>query len=318
MTEDKELYDLTIAIPTYNRADKLSGAIQSLVEKTRGRNVEIIVSDNASKDNTKEIVNAFVDKGYPIKYYCNKENLGYAGNFISCFNHAKGKYVWLLSDDDILTNGAVDSILECIKRSPEIIKLKTVSTAQTDAIGEACETIEFTDREKFYEAIGILSTFITGIVFKTDNIKAIDKSKYVGNSLILGYVLESLGHEGVYLINNTCCAYATPNEKVSYDVYKVWVYQYAHDFFTIGRKSGFSDMFIEKQVHKDLDKTIFDFVIKFRQSCDSNRWDERCVWEYVNRFPDLRKWYKPAIKMPPSLLPLLAIVHKVCRKVGIK
>ncbi len=317
MIIDKEAYDLTIAIPTYNRADKLSGAIQAVVEKTRGRNVEIIVSDNASEDNTKEIIKTFVDKGCPIKYYCNKENLGYAGNFISCFNHAEGKYVWLLSDDDVLADGAVDSILECVKLSPEIIKLKTVSIKQRNAIDNACEIIEYTDREKYYEAIGILSTFITGIVFKTENIKAIDKSKYVDNSLILGYVLESLEHNGLYLVNNTCCAYATPNDKVSYDVYKVWVYQYAHDFFTIGKISGFSDSFIEKQVHKDLDRTIFGFVIKFRQTCNSSRWEERYVWEYVSRYPDLRIWYKAAIKMPPSLLPLLALFRRICRKVGI-
>ena len=105
----------TIAIPTFNRAKYLKKNLEqlkselSLIQKDF---VEIIVSDNCSTDNTKDVVEDMIDSGLQIRYICNETNIGWGLNFLQCFDLAKGKYVLLLGDDDLLFDGALKIIID--------------------------------------------------------------------------------------------------------------------------------------------------------------------------------------------------------------
>ena len=105
---------LTICLPTYNRANVLSESLEHIVSQITDENktkVEILVSDNCSTDNTPEVVKSFIERGIPIVYNRNSENLGSDGNFLYCINNASGKYIWLLGDDDYLVEGTLDYLL---------------------------------------------------------------------------------------------------------------------------------------------------------------------------------------------------------------
>jgi len=89
---------VTIGIPTYNRADVfLKESLESVLNQTY-QNIEIIVSDNNSSDNTEEVVNSYGDKR--IKYFKQKENLGPFKNMNYCLDKANGVYFQMLHDDD--------------------------------------------------------------------------------------------------------------------------------------------------------------------------------------------------------------------------
>lgn len=109
---------LTIAIPTYNRADYLKRALLSIVEQYDNR-LEILVSDNASKDATEEIV-LEMQKYMPITYMKNKENVGMDMNFLQCFQKASGKYTVLLGDDDLIIDGKIDVILNFLESNDDL------------------------------------------------------------------------------------------------------------------------------------------------------------------------------------------------------
>ncbi|MDR0734197.1 MAG: glycosyltransferase family 2 protein [Elusimicrobiota bacterium] len=103
---------LSVCIPTYNRAAYLSVLLDSIYVQKRD-DVEIVVSDNASTDNTREIV-----KKYPgIIYHRSGKNLGFDANVLKVVSLANGKYCWLVGDDDALANGAIDYILKNIKNN---------------------------------------------------------------------------------------------------------------------------------------------------------------------------------------------------------
>ena len=85
---------LTIAIPTYNRGNKLKLALENLLQCTKGKNVEILVSDNASTDNSEEVVRQVQRSHHEVQYFRNNSNLGFDGNFLNCFCRATGEYVW--------------------------------------------------------------------------------------------------------------------------------------------------------------------------------------------------------------------------------
>jgi glycosyltransferase involved in cell wall biosynthesis len=120
---------LTIAIPTYNRADRLEAALKRLSANCL-ENTTIIVIDNASTDHTPIIVESYLKgplKGV-IKYSRNSANIGMLGNIIRCFEQATTEWLWILGDDDQPVSGATVHINDSIQANPEAIYLNFVTT----------------------------------------------------------------------------------------------------------------------------------------------------------------------------------------------
>jgi len=120
MSESSELsYPLvTIGIPTYNRAaDTLPEALSSALAQTYP-NLEIVVSDNCSTDNTTEVVTAFNDPR--IRYIRHEENIGANNNFNACIEHAQGTYLLLLHDDDFIEPELITSCLERANHATDV------------------------------------------------------------------------------------------------------------------------------------------------------------------------------------------------------
>ncbi|MEX1136346.1 MAG: glycosyltransferase [Balneolales bacterium] len=103
---------VTIGLTTYNRADGyLRCALDAAVSQTYN-NIEIIVSDNNSEDNTEEVVKSYSDQR--INYIKQKENIGAGGNFNFCLDQAQGKYFLLLHDDDSIDPDFIETCMEMI------------------------------------------------------------------------------------------------------------------------------------------------------------------------------------------------------------
>jgi glycosyltransferase involved in cell wall biosynthesis len=100
---DMSFPKVSILIPTHNRADLLMGAIESSLAQDYP-NLEVIVSDNASKDETQNAVKRFLDDRR-FSYHRNNVDIGISGNWRKLmFEYAGGEYVKVLSDDDYLLN----------------------------------------------------------------------------------------------------------------------------------------------------------------------------------------------------------------------
>lgn len=101
---------LSICIPTYNRAAFLGEALDSVIRQATDE-VEIVVSDNASTDNTEALVREFQARFPRIRYHKNPENLGADRNFLKVVELGEGEYCWLLGSDDALAEGAIAAML---------------------------------------------------------------------------------------------------------------------------------------------------------------------------------------------------------------
>jgi len=96
-------YKVSVIIPTYNRAEFLGQAIESALAQDYP-NIEIIVIDNASTDNTQNIVNSYIEDAR-IKYFINPENIGMVNNWKKAlYEYVTGEWFIILSDDDYLIN----------------------------------------------------------------------------------------------------------------------------------------------------------------------------------------------------------------------
>lgn len=112
---------LSIYIPTYNRAHLLESELLILgaqVQEAKGE-VELVVSDNCSSDNTAEMI-LRLQQSWPIKYYRNPKNVGGIRNILKCADLVSGEYTWMLGDDDLVRPGAVKKVLSVLKAHPEV------------------------------------------------------------------------------------------------------------------------------------------------------------------------------------------------------
>ena len=103
---------VTIGISTYNRADGyLRQALQSAIDQTYP-NLEIVVSDNCSTDDTEAVVRGAGDPR--IRYIKQAVNIGANNNFNFCVQEARGAYFLLLHDDDLVDADFVEACMDAV------------------------------------------------------------------------------------------------------------------------------------------------------------------------------------------------------------
>ncbi|MEK7680913.1 MAG: glycosyltransferase family 2 protein [Patescibacteria group bacterium] len=110
---------ISICIPTFNRAKCLKQCLESIVEQFKDpqirESVEVVISDNASIDDTESMIKEFQKEFSNIFYYRNLENIRVDRNILNAVDKASGEWVWFLGDDDALFPGAIDYIMQELK-----------------------------------------------------------------------------------------------------------------------------------------------------------------------------------------------------------
>jgi glycosyltransferase involved in cell wall biosynthesis len=99
---------VTIAIPTFNRAAYLQQAVDSALAQSYA-NIEILISDNASTDDTASVLQSFTDPR--VRVLRQADNIGMMPNWNACLAAAGGAYFIMLSDDDLLDPTAIEAMV---------------------------------------------------------------------------------------------------------------------------------------------------------------------------------------------------------------
>ena len=105
---------LSICIPTYNRIRYLKELLPAILDQADAESVEVVVSDNASTDGTADYLRSLLNPC--LRWWTNETNIGGDRNFLKCVAEAKGEYVWLFGDDDIMPAGAVGRVLDFLRQ----------------------------------------------------------------------------------------------------------------------------------------------------------------------------------------------------------
>lgn len=107
------MYLLSICIPTFNRAKELQELLNTINLEL---NVEIIICDDGSTDNTKELINKYLCK--PNIKYIFQKNSGVSSAIITTYKKATGKYLIKMDSDDLFTENGLNFILDTIIKNP--------------------------------------------------------------------------------------------------------------------------------------------------------------------------------------------------------
>lgn len=173
---DKALPLVTIAIPTYNRADGyLKNAIQCALEQTY-QNIEIIISDNCSPDNTEEVVKGFNDKR--LRYFRQQANIGANNNFNFCLQQAHSSYFLLLHDDDTIDSDFIELCMTSARYRTDIGIIRTgvrVIDEKGSAVSECRNMSGGSATEDFFQEwfSGKTPLYLCNTLFNTDGLREI-------------------------------------------------------------------------------------------------------------------------------------------------
>ncbi len=110
----------SICIPTYNRAVQVEHALTSAMRQDYA-NLEIIVVDNASTDDTAAVVRRCQQLDNRIAYTANESNIGAVNNFNAAISLASGAYVMWLADDDWIDSHYVSTCMKELLADPSLL-----------------------------------------------------------------------------------------------------------------------------------------------------------------------------------------------------
>ena len=108
---------VTIAIPTFNRALWLKECVLSALAQSYPR-FEVLVSDNASTDETEDVLKNFADRR--LRVVRQESNIGLLGNWNACLAEARGEYIVLVPDDDRIAPKMLERCIATFRKEPEI------------------------------------------------------------------------------------------------------------------------------------------------------------------------------------------------------
>lgn len=298
---------LTIAIPTYNRLENLKVSLKKILDYTKGHDeIEILVSDNASTDGTKEYIEGIQKENSSLKYYRNDENLGFDGNFLNCFRKAQGKYLWMLSDDDYLMENAVEMILEVLVQKPVMVFCNPCLETGKEDIGvlEEGGTLFLEDKNDFLKATGIYITFLSSLIYNMALARKIDDmEQYKGDNILQSHIaINIMQYDGTYVLLKEHCIYKSAGA-INCDFYQTFFAGMKNLIWNTALKSGFDTGVLNRLFYHMLKWPLMDLCFALgRADKVDDKWNKDYLWDSLSDYPDLLQMYRLLVDTPKMYL----------------
>jgi glycosyltransferase involved in cell wall biosynthesis len=179
---------LAIVIPTYNRADFLDYNLKNHIPILKEHNIQIFISDNASTDNTENIVKKWM-KEYDFLFYSKNEiNIGPDANFEKALKMPNTDYVWLLGDTSFFNKIEFNLLLNRIDDN----SFDMIVTNSENRV-KGIETTVFTNHNELLTTLGWHMTQISSLIFSKELLSKANFSRYYNSNFIqTGIIFEYL------------------------------------------------------------------------------------------------------------------------------
>jgi FkbM family methyltransferase len=216
---------LSIAIPAFDRPSELAFALGRFVQQIVGRyedQIEIVVSDDCSPNDSLREIRRFAERYSFIKYRRYEQNIGLERNLTACADGCAGEYLWLFGDDDFIEpNDGLDQVMELLRagrydcyvfnrtrRSFDLSKLLSENWMGLSA----GRLFEFSGLREFCLAHGFISIigFISVSIFRRAPFQKVNYGKYLGTMYPqLGALLETFHDKKVLLVGRPLVCHRT-------------------------------------------------------------------------------------------------------------
>lgn len=115
---------VSICLPVRNGADSIASVVRSVLAQDHP-NLELVISDNASTDDTESVCRELAHSDHRIVYHRHLQNVGLLANFVFTLSRAQGSFVRWIGDDDWLSPDYVSRCLAALSSRPEAILATT-------------------------------------------------------------------------------------------------------------------------------------------------------------------------------------------------
>ena len=280
---------LSLCIPIYNRLEYLKRMLERFLEDKIlfEETIDLLISDNCSTVDLESCVNEFKSKGLKITYNRNQKNLGPDGNFLYCFNHAKGKYCWLLGSDDIPVKGFLNSLVTVLQgKEYGLVHLNHHSDGLS-------QLFEYSDNQKMVENIAHWITFMSSNIINTKNIAFINSNQYMDTYLIqVPYYLYSCLNSPVNAIYKYSCFEKDDDSanNGSYNLFQVFVQNLFDVYERFYQQKMLSRKVIENIKRNEYEHFLFPFIKDLLVLKKKSNFDKKHAWHILFRCYGL-KWY---------------------------
>jgi glycosyltransferase involved in cell wall biosynthesis len=239
---------LSICIATLNRAAFIGATLDSLISQVTDE-VEIVIVDGASTDNTAQVVQQYQRQFPRLRYVRLAAKGGVDQDYSQAVELAQGEYCWLMTDDDLLKPGAVAAVLEATRRPYGLIIVNAeVRNADltrvlarsrlpfgADRVYQPTEA----DRARLLTDAGNYLSFIGGVVIKRQLWNARDKARYFGTEFVhVGVIFQSPLPEATLALAHPWIMIRYGNAQWTPRSFEIWMFKWPNLIWSL---PGFSD-----------------------------------------------------------------------------
>lgn len=243
---------LSICIPTWNRAKYLKVTLDRITQEDaflNSNDIEIVISDNASDDNTQEVVQEFINK-YPnkIRYNRNDENIK-DKNFPLVLSLAKGEFLKLHNDTAFFRPGGLDKLIEIIRKNRD----KNAIYFSNGDVGCEPKYVECSNANELYQLGHHWLTWNCGLCVKKEAFDKLEEpmrfSKYQWCQFDI--LLRLVKNSPAVLCDENIMYVQQIPKKLTFNGIKIFIYNYLYVVKQlIGEgildKSAFNDNFLKQ------------------------------------------------------------------------
>lgn len=199
---------LSVCIATLNRAGFLGQTLDGIISQWTP-DVEVVVVDGASVDGTQNLMKDYAARFPQIVYRREAMNSGVDQDFDKAVGYARGEYCWLMSDDDLIVEGAIRRVLRELQDAPElvIVNAQVRDKELTHVLNEnrlgIAQDIRFEpgDMERVFEVAAGCLSFIGGVVIRRDVWLSRNREAYYGTEFVhVGVIFQSPALSRVKLV----------------------------------------------------------------------------------------------------------------------
>lgn len=225
---------LSICMATYNRGAFIGRTLDSILPQM-GPDIELVVVDGASPDETPQVMALRAAADPRIRYFRETENAGFDGDFDKAVGYARGEFCWLLCDDDLLHDGAVDRVLQALRGDPDLVVVNarvmnySFSEELVPRLMKVAADRDFgpQDRDDLFVEVANYLSFIGGVVIRRESWQARDRKSYYGSLFVhMGVIFQSPPLGRAHLIAEPLISIRYGNAMWSPRGFEIWLFKW--------------------------------------------------------------------------------------------
>ena len=225
---------LSICIAAYNRGAFIDETLDSILGQMTPE-VELVIVDGASPDNTPEVMAQYLLQHPEIRYFREEVNSGVDADFDKAVGYARGDYCWLMTDDDLLKPDAIKKVLSTLGDGEDLIVINSeIRNVDLSVIFEHQRLVFDVDRvyhaadsEAFFAEIAGYLSFIGCVVIRRACWLTRDRSTYYGTLFVhVGVIFQHPSITNVSVISEPLIIIRYGNAMWTSRSFEIWMFKW--------------------------------------------------------------------------------------------